>query len=220
MTDTTIAAQVQRMHDSMAAEQPLGADDPFAAARAAAAQKGVPEGVAAIGAPLADAELLDVDGRPRTLHAVLAGRRAVIVLYRGAWCPYCNIALSTYQRVLLPQLDERGVALIAISPQKPDGSLTMQEKHALAFTVLSDPGNAVARSLGVLTAPPAAVLEAQRRAGLELAEVNADGGTGLPMPTTVVVDADRAIRWIDVHPDYTSRSEPADIIAALDARPA
>lgn len=220
MTDTTIAAQVKRMHDSTAAEQPAGADDPFAAARAAAAQKGVPDGVATIGSPLPDAELLDVDGRRRTLHEVLAGRRAVIVLYRGAWCPYCNIALSTYQRVLAPQLDERGVALIAISPQKPDGSLTMQEKHSLAFTLLSDPGNAVARALGVLTAPPDAVHEAQRQAGLDLTEVNADGGTGLPMPTTLVVDPDGAIRWIDVHPDYTSRSEPADIIAAVDARSA
>jgi hypothetical protein len=37
------------------------------------------------------------------------------------------------------------------------------------------------------------------------------------MPTVAILDGDRTIRWIDVHRDYTSRSEPSDILAALDA---
>ncbi len=32
----------------------------------------------------------------------------------------------------------------------------------------------------------------------------------------MVVDAAGTIAWMDVHPDYTSRSEPADILAAVD----
>ena len=36
------------------------------------------------------------------------------------------------------------------------------------------------------------------------------------MPTVAIVDAHGVLRWIDVHPDYTSRTEPADILAALD----
>ena len=35
------------------------------------------------------------------------------------------------------------------------------------------------------------------------------------MPTVVVVDADGVIGWIDVHPNYATRSEPADILAAV-----
>lgn len=31
------------------------------------------------------------------------------------------------------------------------------------------------------------------------------------MPTAVIVDADHVIRWIDIHPYYSTRSEPADI---------
>lgn len=59
-------------------------------------------------------------------------RSPVPVFYRGAWCPYRNIALSAYQAQLLLQLTERGIRLIAVSPQKPDGSLTIQQKHSLA----------------------------------------------------------------------------------------
>jgi peroxiredoxin len=67
----------------------------------------------------------------------------VLVFYRGAWCPYCNITLATYQQHLLPRRTGRGIGLVAISPQAPDGSLSMQEKHDLSFTVVSDPGNAM-----------------------------------------------------------------------------
>jgi hypothetical protein len=53
--------------------------------------------------------------------------------------------------------------------------------------------------------------------GLDLTAVNADGTTGLPMPTTIIVDADHAVRWIDIHPNYATRSEPNQILAALDS---
>jgi peroxiredoxin len=139
-----------------------------------------------------------------------------VVLYRGAWCPYCNITLRTYQSELVPELSRRGVALVAISPQRPDGSLTMQEKNGLTFTVLSDPGNQVARAAGVLSAPSSPVRAAQLRLGLDLTTANADGTAGIPMPTTMIVDADHMVGWVDVHPDYTTRSEPGQILAALE----
>ena len=57
---------------------------------------------------------------------------------------------------------------------------------------------------------------AQAALGLDLTAVNADGTTGLPMSTIVLLDANGTIRWIDVHPDYTTRTEPADVLAAAD----
>ena len=177
----------------------------------------MPEGVIEVGATLPDAELIDPHGATTTLYEALGDQVAVLVFYRGAWCPYCNIALNTYQAELVPELARRGVALVAISPQAPDGSLSTQEKNELTFTVLSDPANQVAKTVGILTAPSAEARAAQLELGLDLTAVNADGTTGLPMPTTIIVDADHVVRWIDVHPDYTTRSEPDQILAALDA---
>ena len=188
----------------------------FTREQAALAAAGTPSELFPLGLLIPDAELLDVHGTKTTLYAELAGRPAVVVLYRGAWCPYCNLTLRTYQQELLPQLLERGAVLVAVSPQKPDGSLSMQEKNALEFPVLSDPGNSIARALGVLTAPSAEVLAAQREHGLDLTETNADGTPELPMPTTAVLDAVGRLRWLDVRPDYTTRSEPDAILAALE----
>jgi hypothetical protein len=43
--------------------------------------------------------------------------------------PYRNIALSAYQQALASALAERGAKLVAVSPPRPDGSLTMQQKN-------------------------------------------------------------------------------------------
>jgi peroxiredoxin len=126
------------------------------------------------------------------------------------------VALAAYQQHLLPALTERGVRLAAVSPQAPDGSLSMQEKHDLGFTVLSDPGNGIARTLGILSQPSDEARAAQLELGLDLTAVNADGTTGVPMPTVAILDADHVLRWIDVHPDYSTRTEPAQVIRALD----
>ena len=213
--ESTIASQVAEMHAAMAKEpnEVMGA---FGREQAELAAAGVPAGIATPGTELADAKLLDVHGEPTSLHAAAGDGPAVLVFYRGVWCPYCNIALSVYQRDLMPALTERGVRLIAISPQAPDGSLSMRQKHELSFTVLSDPGNRIARDLGILTQPTDEARAAQLALGLDLTAANADGTIGVPMPTVAIVDGDHVLRWIDVHPDYATRTEPGEVLAALD----
>jgi peroxiredoxin len=208
---TPIAEQVR----SMRAEHPVEAPSAFDLEQQQL-DSFVPDHIIDVGQQLPDAELLDVNGAPTTLLAALGGRPAVLVFYRGAWCPFCNIALRAYQRELVPALSERGVGLIAVSPQKPDGSLTAAEKNELTYSVLSDPDNALATAAGILTNPSEQARAAQLNLGLDLAAINADGTTTLPMPTTTILDPGGTVLWIDVHPNYTTRSEPAEIIAALD----
>jgi peroxiredoxin len=214
---TTIAQQVSQLVETMAAKPANEVTGEFSREQAELAASGVPEGVIEVGATLPDAKLIDPHGATTTLYKALGDQAAVLVFYRGAWCPYCNIALNTYQAELVPELARRGVALVAISPQAPDGSLSAKEKNELTFTVLSDPGNQVAKAVGILTAPSTEARAAQLELGLDLAVVNADGTTGLPMPTTVILGPEHVVRWVDVHPDYRSRSEPVQILAALDA---
>jgi peroxiredoxin len=214
---TTIAEQVRQMNETMAAQPPNEVMRAFAREQADLAARPAPAGVVEVGATLADVELLDPNGSATSLYEALGGRVSVLVFYRGAWCPYCNLALNAYQAELVPELVRRGVRLVAISPQAPDGSLSMQEKNALSFTVLSDPGNQIAKSIGIVTGPSHDARAAQLQLGLDLTAVNADGTTSLPMPTTLIVYGDHVVRWVDVHLDYTTRSEPKEILAALDA---
>ena len=177
--------------------------------------QGIPAGALKVGDTLEPFALTDANGATVTLDELVASGPAVIAFYRGGWCQYCNLALRTYQRELLPELAAFGARLVAISPQSPDQSLSTAEKAELDFTVLSDPGNRVARSVGIVFQQAEAVLEAQRTLGLDLAQVNAEGSTQLPRPTVLIVDKDHTVRFVDVQPDYTARTEVADILAGL-----
>jgi peroxiredoxin len=177
---------------------------------------GKPAAGTPIGTVLPDAELLDLHGMATTLYAAAGESSAILVFYRGTWCLPCNTALSTYQEQLLPQLAGRGINLVAISPQKPDGLLAMQQKYGLTFTVVSDPGNTIAGRLGLLTQPPGECRAAQLQLGLDLTSINADGTATLPRPATVILDAGHTVRWMDVHTDYGTRAEPQRILSALD----
>jgi peroxiredoxin len=214
-TTSSIAEQVASYHRASADQLPPEVAEAFATEQRDLAAAGNPSGVAEPGSRLPDGELLDVGGQPTTLANNLGGKPAVVVFYRGGWCPYCNIALRTYQAHLAPALAERGIGLVAIAPEAPDGSLSTKESKELTFIVLSDPGNQIAGQLGILTAPSEGARAAQLQLGLDLTKVNADGTTGLPMPTVVIADADGVIRWIDVHADYSTATEPARVLQAV-----
>lgn len=216
-TEQTLSAQIEALNIGLAGQIPPEILATFTEEQDALSTTGIPTGVVTLGVPMPDGELLDVHGDATTLQQVRAGRPIVAVFYRGTWCPYCNLTLGAYEQQLLPVLNEKHVGLVAISPQTPDGSRAMQETNALTYDVLTDPGNQLSTALGIHTNPSDGTRSAQAEIGIDVAGANADGTDALPMPTTIVIDADGIVRWIDVHPDYSTRSEPRDILAAVDA---
>ncbi|HEV3046348.1 MAG TPA: peroxiredoxin-like family protein [Solirubrobacteraceae bacterium] len=216
---TTIAEQANDMKAATASHLPAEVVAVFAADQAALAARGIPAGAVAVGAKLATFTLPDATGQPRTLDELTAGGPAVIVFYRGGWCPYCNLTLRTYERDLLPQLGAYSARLVAISPETPDASLSTQEKAELTYTVLSDTGAQLADELGITFDPSEEGLEAQRALGVDIRTSRADAGTRLPMPTVLIVDPQQIVRFVDIHPDYTGRTEVSEIVAALQTLP-
>jgi peroxiredoxin len=163
-----------------------------------------------VGTEIEDFELPGADGTPTKLAELVAQGPAVLVFYRGQWCPYCNLTLRTYQQEVVPELGKYGATLVAISPQRPDGSLPAEE---LEFPVLSDAGSTVARGLGLSYPVSAPVREAMQTLGTDLEKVN--GTWELVHPAVLVVDRDRVLRFVDVHPDFVTRTEPTEILEAL-----
>ena len=145
------------------------------------------------------------------------GRKAVVlVFYRGAWCPYCNLQLRAFQAALA-DIRAAGARLVAISPQTPDNSLTLAEQAELAFPVLSDVGNAVARGYGLVFELDADDRAVHSGVGIDLAAFNGEDSWELPAPAVFVVDADGTIRHASVAGDYRWRVGPDEVLAALRA---
>ena len=168
-----------------------------------------------VGDQAPDFMLPDAPGLPVRLLSLLQNGPVVIVFYRGGWCPYCNIHLRGFQRQL-PQFRALEAQIIAISPQLPDNSLSTQEKNELAFPVLSDVGNKVARQFGIVFKLGDKLVELYRQSGHALEDANGSNGKReLPIPATFLVDRHGFIRLAHVDVDYTRRLDPNDVIEAL-----
>jgi peroxiredoxin len=158
--------------------------------------------------------LADARGGEVALDDLLADGPVVLVFYRGAWCPYCNLQLAAFQSALA-DLRAAGAALVAVSPQTPNQSLIFAEQKALEFPVLSDVGNAVARSYGLVFTQSDAATATSRGLGVELADFNGDDSNSLPATSTFVIGEDGVIRFASVSGDYRWRVGPDEVLAAL-----
>ena len=172
---TTIAEQVNEVKAAAASRLPAEVVAVFESDQAALTAGGVPAEAVSVGDTLAPFALSDATGQARTLEELTAGGPAVMVFYRGGWCPYCNVTLRTYQRDLLPHLGAYSARLVAISPEVPDASLSTREKAGLTYTVLSDTGVEFASSLGLTFEPSEDGLAAQRKLGVDIRTTRADG---------------------------------------------
>ncbi|GCE28597.1 alkyl hydroperoxide reductase [Dictyobacter alpinus] len=155
-------------------------------------------------------------GEQIELARLLKEGPVVVTFYRGEWCPYCNLQLHAYQQIM-PQIKELGATLVAISPQTADHSLSMTEKHALTFHVLSDAGNAIARQYGLVYSLNEQIRPLFTQIGSDLPTFNADNSWELPMPGTFIIDQDGTIRLAQIDADFTHRLEPASILDGLRA---
>ena len=99
----------------------------------------------------------------------------------------------------------------------PSSSAEIQKAKELAFPVLSDPGNAVARTYGLVFTLPEYVRPVFEKFGIDVPGTNGEDSFELPVPATYVIDQDGTIRWAHVDLDYRTRAEPGDLLVALDA---
>jgi len=169
-----------------------------------------------VGAAVADFSLPVATGAMVSLSALLIKGPVVLAFYRGGWCPYCSTELRALQ-AKLPEIMAAGATLVAISPQTPDNSLSTAEELDLAFTVLSDEGNHVAESFGLVFELPESLREVYQGFGIDLPAANGDTTFRLPLPATYVIGSDGIVAWRFADADYTKRAEPDDVIAILEA---
>jgi peroxiredoxin len=159
--------------------------------------------------------LPEVHGGVVELERLLTTGPVVLVFFRFEGCPACNIALPHYQQYLYPALHELGATLVAVSPQVPEKLVAVKDRFNLEFPVATDVDNWLAKSFGIVFASSEASQAHARAKGSDLGETLGTGKWELPMPTVVVIDQDRVVRFADVHPDWLIRTEAPVVIDAV-----
>jgi peroxiredoxin len=135
--------------------------------------------------------------------------------FRGRWCPFCVGQLEA-MNFILPQIEQMGATLLAISPQTVKQSFFMHDQHKLRFPLLSDAGNQVARQFGLVYRVPEYQQAVYKSTFVNLPFVNGDESWELPIPATYILDGDGTVRFASANEDYMNRPEPADVLSSLE----
>lgn len=147
------------------------------------------------GERLPEFTLIDADGSKIGTHA-LRGHNAVLLFYRGNWCPLCTAQIRELAAAWR-KVARHDARVWFISSQSQKHTREIARQFSLPAKFLRDPGNRVAEQLGI-DAPGAAPV------GLEALGYPADAA----LPTVIVIDAEGTIRFIEVAENYRLRPDP------------
>lgn len=173
-----------------------------------------PADIVQVGDRIASFELPASTGGVVRLDDLVRNGPAVLIFFRFAGCPACNLALPYYDRALRPAVEAEGATLVAISPHRAEKGLDeIRARHDLQFAVASDEGNALARRFGISFAR-GEIPDGQPTPGW-IGELTGTGTAELPQPTVIIVDSERVVRFVDVSPDWLDRIEAPQVIEAL-----
>lgn len=154
----------------------------------------------------------------RLVHSsdLLASGRLIVTFFRGDWCPYCAATLNALEAVL-PDIEQAGATLVAMTPETGGRALAMKRAHRLHYRVLIDVDRAVAMAFGIVFRTPPLYTAPLRRRGINLDERSGNPAWFLPIPAAFLVRQDGIIEKAWVNADFTRRAEPEEILAALGA---
>lgn len=161
-------------------------------------------------------EVRTVGGEAVDLRSVVDRQRAVLVFYRGGWCPYCNTQLAGL-RTAEGELAGLGYRLVAISPDKPEKLSESIAEQDLHYTLLSDSTAAAIKAFGLAFRVDDDTLARYRGFGIDLDEAAGAGHHLLPVPAVYVVGEGGKIEFAYWNPDYRQRLEPDKLVAAARA---
>ena len=162
--------------------------------------------------------LPDTTGNIISMENLIKKGPVVITFYRGNWCPYCNLVLNAYQRIL-PEIKALGANLIAISPQSPVSSLYMQAKHDLGYDVLSDAENTIAKLFTTIIDSETEIKNEAQKLGVDFYDFYDfydHNSKEIPVPAVFIIDKKGTVVFAkSENGDYRLRVEPQDILDAL-----
>jgi peroxiredoxin len=164
----------------------------------------------------------DVDGESFDFDPSQLERPAVLLTFRGGWCPYCNTYLSEMRHVI-PKIRELGVDVLFLSGDRP-GQLyeslsqeTQKDIDGLNYTLLSDAEAQAATALGIAFRASDMTINRRHEKGQDIDGSSMMNHGVLPVPAVFAVDRHGVIRFAFTNADYKVRLPADKLLAAAEA---
>ena len=144
---------------------------------------------------------------------------AIILVFRGGWCPYCNMYLSDMRHVV-PRIRSMGIDVLFLSGDRSELLYESLEGQAqedidgLDYTILSDANAQASIALGIAFRAQDRTVNYVKKKGDGYRESSMERHGILPVPAVFAVGRDGVLAFTYVNPDYTVRL-PADELLAV-----
>jgi len=170
------------------------------------------------------------DGAPRFTVKTVDGDRfdfdpreleqpAIIISFRGGWCPFCNMHLSELRNVI-PEIHELGVDVLFLSGDRPEllysslGEETQEDIADLDYTIYSDADANAAIAFGIAFQASDRTVNWLASNGRDMEGSSIANHGVLSVPSVFAVSRDGVIVFAYSNADYKIRV-PADELLAV-----
>ncbi len=147
---------------------------------------------------------------------------AMLLVFRGGWCPYCNIYLSDMRHVL-PEIRALGIDVLFLSGDRSEllyESLEHQAQEDIAgldYTILSDADAQASIALGIAFKAAQRTIDYVNGKGDAYDRSSMERHGILPVPAVFAIDRDGVIAFTYINPDYKTRLPADELLAAARA---
>ena len=172
-----------------------------------------PEGLF-INSKAPDFKAVDQNGNSIRLKDMVKNGNVVLFFYRGNWCPYCSRQLKQLQDSL-ELFVEKGVQVVAITPEKPEGISKTIEKSNATFPIIHDEEGKIMKAYDVRFAVDEKSVSRYKMSGIDLAATNGKNGTNLPVPAVYIINKENTIIYRYFNEDYKKRVSVKELLSNL-----
>jgi peroxiredoxin len=157
------------------------------------------------------------DFDPRILQ-----RPAILIAFRGGWCPYCNMHLSELRHAI-PEISAMGIDVLFLSGDRSALLISSLERETQdhidrpGYTILSDANARAAIALGIAFKASDRTLERRREKGDDIEDSSMARHGVLPVPAVFAVNREGMITFAYANPDYKIRLSSDELLAAAGA---
>lgn len=170
----------------------------------------------AVGDRAPEGDLTDPRSNTISLTDLYADQPAVLIFYRGGWCPFCTRDLKNWETAI-PEFRDAGARVVAVSLESPEHAYDTATENNLSYDVLVDETGDVVKGFRLGFQLDEGTQTRYEGYGIDLASLNSNQEWVLPAPAVYVIDTDGVIRYASADWDYREREGYGDALAAVRA---
>jgi peroxiredoxin len=158
--------------------------------------------------------LPDATGQLVNLRELHAEGPVAIMFHRGHWCPYCRMNAHAVARSS-EAIAAAGGRVVIVTPERQAYAQQLQADSSAGFPILTDIDNGYALSLNLAIWLGPDIIRLLSGLGNDLPRYHGNDMWMVPIPATFVVGRDGLVKARFIDPDFRTRTELDDLVAAF-----